>query len=96
MNKELRQNVVRAMEYLVRSTTNEELSDDWFSDGVEDGYIEYEDFKLTEDFDEYYLEDKNFKNLLSIFLKTMSRAWKDGGLYCDEVTSCDKTDYHLE
>lgn len=96
MNKDYRQKMVKAMEFLIAHVNDEELLNGWLSCGVADGDIQFGDLEVSEDFDEYYLEDKNFKNLLSIFLKTMSRAWKDGGLYCDEVTSCDKTDYHLE
>ena len=37
--------------------------------------------------DEYFTEDENFKSLMGLFLKSMSRADKSGGLYIDGVVS---------
>lgn len=96
MRKCLRQKMVKAMDFMVKSVNNENFVEDWLTNGVADGEIQYSDLELTDDFDEYYIEDREFKNLMSVFLKTMNRAWKDGGLYCDGVVSCDKTDYHLD
>ena len=96
MRKNLRQKMVKAMEFMVKSVNDEDLLNSWLMVGVADGDIRYSDLELSDDFDEYYIEDREFKNLMSVFLKTMNRAWNNGGLYCDGIVSCDKTDYHLE
>ena len=96
MNRVEREKMVRAMEMIARNVNDEELLESWLTVGVADGDIPYGKLELSEDFDEYYIDDTNFKNLMSVFLRTMHYAWKDGGLYCDGVVSCDKTDYCIE
>jgi hypothetical protein len=79
-----RKEMVLAMELLVRSVNNEELIMPWLSCGVPDGDIE----RFEEDeVDEYFTQDKEFAELMGLFLKIMVRAYKDGGLYADGVTS---------
>ena len=79
-----RKEMVLAMELLVRSVNNEELIMPWLSCGVPDGDIE----RFEEDeVDEYFTQDKEFAELMGLFLKIMARAYKDGGLYADGVTS---------
>ena len=36
---------------------------------------------------EGYCEDETFKDLMHLFLSLMEEAKKDGGLYCDGITS---------
>lgn len=84
MNVEYRKNVVLAMECLVRAVNNEELLDPWLMCGVPDGDIQ----QYTQDeVDEYFIKDDNFADLMGLFLKIMSRAKNDGGLYVDRVVS---------
>ena len=84
MNVEYRKNVVLAMESLVRAVNNEELIDPWLMCGVPDGDIQ----QYTQDeVDDYFVEDNNFAELMGLFLKIMSRAKNDGGLYVDRVVS---------
>ena len=94
MNRIEREKMVRAMEFIARNVNDEELLlNRWLMCGVADGDIEYGDLNCSDDFDESYIEDDNFYNLMTCFLRTMVGAWKDGGLYCDGVVSADKTDF---
>lgn len=85
MNKAKRCEAVRAMEMLVRSVNDEAiLLDRWFVSGVADGDID----KDTTDEDlNYYIEDKNFAELMGCFLMCMKDAHDDGGLYIDRIVS---------
>ena len=85
MNKELRKKVVVAMELLARSVINEEDMQGWLMCGVPDGDIDYGDLN-TDNVDEYFIEDKNFAELMGCFLRTMCRA-KEDGLYVDRIVS---------
>jgi hypothetical protein len=42
----------------------------------------------------YYVDDINFRNLMSTFLVCMDSAFRDGGLYCGNIVSKDKSDYN--
>ena len=90
MNKELRVKMVKAMEYIARNLNDEDILYSWLSVGVADGDIEYGDLEVTSD-DlenlEFYAEDENFKDLMTVFLRMMKRANESGGLYCDGVVS---------
>lgn len=59
----------------------------WLALGVADGDIEYGYFSSPLDDDDYYIEDKNFAELMGLFLRCMARARESGGLYCDGVVS---------
>ena len=84
MNKNLRKKIVLAMDYLIRSVNNENYIDSWLMCGVPDGDIKrYE----IDEVDDYFIEDKNFSDLMNLFLKTMNKAYKHGGLYIDKVLS---------
>ena len=92
MNKEQRAKMVRAMELLVRSVNDEEQLDIWLRLGVGDGDIDEQ--TTDQDLEEMgYLEDQTYKELMSVFIKTMYLAWNEGGLYDDGITSADKSDY---
>ena len=84
MNKELRKKIVIAMEMLVRSVNNEYNIDGWLMCGVADGDIKrYE----PDEVDDYYIEDKEFSELMDLFLRTMTKANANGGLIVDGVVS---------
>lgn len=85
-NTELRKKAVLAMEFLVRSVNDEEIMDGWLMCGVPDGDISYAS-EDTSQVDDYFVEDDNFKELTALFLRSMSRADKSGGLYIDGVVS---------
>ena len=94
MNRVEREKMVRAMEFIARQVNDEELLyNRWLMYGVADEDIEYGDLNCSDNFDESYLEDDAFYNLMTCFLRTMVGAWKDGGLCCDDVVSADKTDF---
>ena len=88
MNKQERIKMVKAMEYITRQINDEDIFEAWSIDGVADGDIDYGD--LTEEDDggiEYYTEDEHFADLMDSFLWCMRKAYKSGGLYCDNVAS---------
>lgn len=81
-----RKKMVVAMEYIARQINNENIFDSWLYIGVADGDIPYGDLS-TENVSNYYVEDDNFRDLMSCFLQRMKRAYKSGGLYCGGVVS---------
>lgn len=86
MRESERRKMVLAMEYIARQINNEDVFEGWLMNGVADGDIPYGSTDI-EDVDEYYIEDKNFKELMGCFLRRMSAANKSGGLYCDNIVS---------
>ena len=86
MNKPERAKMILAMEYIARQLNDEDILDDWLMCGVADGDIPYGCMDIDK-VDEWYLNDNNFKDLMSCFLRRMVRAYKSGGLYCDKVVS---------
>jgi len=91
MNKILRMKMVKAMEFLVRHCNNEELILEWLEAGVADGDIPIGQLELMASDESllytYVDEDKDFAELMRLFVETMHEALKDGGLYCDGVCS---------
>lgn len=107
MNKIERIKLVRAMEYIARQVNDEEVFEEWLLDGVADGDIEYSDLSVhDEDLNEedpwdglgYYIkdDDNTFKSTMTTFLRVMAGAWKSGGLYCDGITSDERSDRRAE
>lgn len=95
MNIEERQKLVLAMEYIVRQVNDEDVFMPWLSIGVGDGDIHYGKFDKDE-VDDYYIDDDNFRDLMSLFLRIMVRAFNSGGLYCDGIVSKDRSDYEQD
>ena len=95
MKESKRRKMVLAMEYIARQINDEDVFEGWLMGGVADGDIPYASIDV-DDVDDYYIEDGNFKDLMSCFLRRMVGAWKSGGLYCDEVVSQDKAEYDKE
>ena len=91
MQAEKRKKLVLAMEMLINCVNDESLLEPWLMCGVADGDITPYSTDISE-VDDWYIEDENFKDLLSIFCNTMARAWNDGGLYEDGIVSRDKND----
>lgn len=81
----VRAKMVRSMEYIVRSINNEDIMYSWLLCGVADGDINGQE--TDEDLADYYEDDETFAEIMNLFLKLMSKAYKDGGLYCDGVVS---------
>ena len=79
------------MEYIARQVNDEDVFEYWLTMGVADGDIKYGDLS-TDDIDDYYIDDKNFKEMMTTFLILMNKAYKSGGLYCGDVVSLDKND----
>ena len=86
MDVETRKKMVLAMEYIARKVNDEDVFEPWLVCGVADGDISRGSFDL-EEVDDYYIKDDNFRDLMDCFLRTMARAKKSGGLYCDDVVT---------
>ena len=89
-----RAKTVMAMERIVRCINCESYIDSWLMCGVADGDIT--DDTTVEDVVQYYdsyLEDAEFKDLMTLFLKLMRKAGTNGGLYEDGIVSAEA---HLE
>lgn len=82
-NKE-RIEVIRAMEILARAVNDEDIFYQWLVNGIADGDIT--DSTSDDDLD-YYADDTEFAGLMDTFLKMMSEARKEGGLYVDGIIS---------
>lgn len=86
-----RYKAIKCMDYLARSVNNEMFLDEWLSLGIADGDLRYYG-SLDPDEDEisnmeFYTDDKEFAELMGIFLEVMTQAFGDGGIYCDGVAS---------
>lgn len=92
--RELRERMmaVKAMEFMARQVNDGEVFDIWLMGGVADEEIEYGDFTIhsgieTDPAYEYASDPDTFPYLMGCFLRTMSAAYKSGGLWCGDVTS---------
>jgi len=90
--KEYRKRMVLAMEMLVRAVNDEEIMMAWLMGGVADGDISTASLD-TEEVDDVYIEDGYYADLMTLFLRTMEAAWRDGGLYDSGISSMDKREY---
>lgn len=85
---EERKKMILAMEYIARQINDEDVFDGWLMCGVPDGDVQYGCFDITTiDDEDYFLEDDNFSNLMTCFLRRMYYAYDSGGLYCSDVVS---------
>jgi hypothetical protein len=81
-----RADVVRAMDIMISCINDEDIMESWLMVGVADGDIRTE--TTNEEIEELgYTDDKTFSELMTLFLKLMSRAGNDGGLFCDGIVS---------
>lgn len=88
MNTQERIKMVKAMEYIARRINDYDVFEGWLISGVADGDINYDDLTVEDDgIEDYYTEDTDFADLMDTFLRCMTRAYKFGGLYCDNVVS---------
>ena len=91
-NLKQRAEMVKAMEVIARSVNNESIFwNMWATMGVADGDIMTETSieEILECYDSY-LEDDNFKDLMTLFLRMMWKASQNGGLYCDGIVSAER------
>lgn len=84
--KKTRADVVRAMDIMISCINDEDIIDAWLMVGVADSDIR-EDTTNEEIIEMGYTSDKTFSELMTLFLKLMSRAGNDGGLFCDGIVS---------
>lgn len=83
-----RQKAIVCMEYLCRQINDEDVFDAWLMNGVPDGDIEYGNLDPTQVYEEdYMISDEGFKDIMTCFLRRMTRAYESGGLWCGGVVS---------
>ena len=85
-----RQKMIVCMEYIARCINNEDIFEGWLMCGVPDGDIERENLDPTQVYEEDYMITDGFKDIMTCFLRKMSQAYNDGGLYCGGVVSGEK------
>lgn len=88
-NLKERARMVWCMEYIVRHINDEDLLEMWLQMCVADEDININRFS-PQDIDCYYLEEDNFKELMDWFTFLITKARKDGGLYCGGVCGGEK------
>lgn len=80
-----RADIVRAMDNMVYTINDENIIESWLMVGVADEDIKAD--TTNEEIEQMgYTEDKTFEELLTLFLKLMYRAGKDG-LFFDGIVS---------
>lgn len=83
-----RARLVEAMDVIVSAINNEDYQSGWLMCGVADGDINYEqsqEDRLNDIVSLGYTDDVSMEGLIHTFLKAVSRAKEDGGLYIDGV-----------
>ena len=84
-----RADVVRAMDIMVSTINDEGIIESWLMLGVADGDITSD--TTNEEIESLgYTDDTTFAELMTLFLKLMSRAGNDG-LYFDKIVSGSKS-----
>ena len=87
-----RQKMIVCMEYIARCINDEDVMDGWLMCGVPDGDIEPGNLDPTQVYEEDYMITDGFADIMRCFLRRMTSAYKNGGLYCGGVASGDKED----
>ena len=82
-----RQKMIVAMEYIARHINDENVFEGWLMCGVPDGDIEPGNLDPTQVYEEDYMITDGFKDIMTCFLRRMTSAYKNGGLYCGGVVS---------
>lgn len=86
-----RKELVKAMDLIVSTINDEDIIDSWLMCGVADGDIHFG--TPSEEVDESYCEDKNFGELMTLFLKLMNRAQADGLYHRGVLSGCKEIKY---
>lgn len=88
MDRTDRVKMVKSMEFICRQLNNEDLFyDNWATYGVADGDIEYGDLSVDNEDADFYIDDDTLSELMDEFMGVMSKALRNGGLYCDGVST---------
>lgn len=91
MNISKRVHILKAMEFIARQINDENVFEPWLMYGVADGDIESGTLHVSpydiENLKDYVEDDKQFSELMGLFLRLMKRANESGGLFCDNVCS---------
>lgn len=86
MNVENRKRMVLAMEMIARAVNDDEVFGAWLMLGVPDGDIKPYSID-TNEVDEYFTKDENYRELMDTFLRVMRSAANSGGLYDDGIVT---------
>lgn len=86
LQKVERQKMVLAMEYICRQINDEDVLEGWLMGGVADGDIDYGEWDFTT-VDAGYTDEDTFRDLMDCFLRRMSSARREGGLFCAGVVT---------
>lgn len=91
-NLDCRKKMILAMEFICRQINDEEILESWLRCGVPDGSIKYGEFdpQVISSEDSMVADNESFKDLMIWFLRCMSAAEREGGLYCDGIKTGDK------
>ena len=85
--------IVLAMERLARCINDKDVFWSWLCAGVADGDVSSYTTPESENLD-YYCEDDNYAELLTLFNLLMHRAWLSGGLYDGQISGMDKSEWN--
>lgn len=86
LQKTERAKMVLAMEFICRQINDEDVLEGWLMNGVADGDFEFGEWDYNK-VDEYYIEDDTFRDLMDCFLRRMSGAKREGGLFCGGIVT---------
>ena len=86
-----RKELVKAMDLIVGIINDEDIIESWLACGVADGDIHYG--TPAEEVDDFYCDDKNFGELMTLFLKLMNRAQRDGLYHKGVLSGCKEIKY---
>ena len=87
-SKIARKSLVLSMDRIIRSINCEIYIEQWLMSGVPDG--EFYNDSTIDDVDDFYIQDDEFKVLMDVFSKLVDKAIRNGGFYCDGITSKQK------
>ena len=86
-----RQKMIVAMDYIANCINDEDIQYGWLMNGVPDGMLN-DSLDPTQVDDEDWMINEGFKEIMTCFLRLMTRAYNDGGLECGGEVSCDRSD----
>lgn len=86
-----RQKMIVCMDFIASCINDEDVLDGWLMNGVPDGMLN-DSLDPTQIDDDDWLITDGFEDLMRCFLRRMSSAYRNGGLYCGGVLSGDKED----
>lgn len=84
-NPKERVRMIKAMDVIARSINDEDVFEGWLMCGVADGDIDAD--TTDEDILSMYGDSETLQELMECFMRCMTSARVNGGLYCDSITT---------